>query len=445
MNDAYKERDFESIRIRMKNFERFERFQQKQKRHKQYDLAQKKEKNFLVYPIIDSQSVLANVVNRLSFALPYKEDICIYIAVSKALTGKNIFELPTPEFQDRYIGRNKNIRLIDEKTAKRHLKDDYILLHDASAIQKLSVLREAYKLSIIDKSYFSYVEADTMRSLYFYTLSMQEKNDFLRISKENFLEMQEKNKDKNKAYCFTSGPTFDKYDEFYFEENSFKVICNSIVKNEAFLSYIGGADLLAFADPVFHFGPSSYAEQFRQDVLSAVEKYDIYLLLPERNMPLMIAHYPQLQKRLIGIPAKYEFNFPSKEEFSIKGSDNILTYYMLPVASSISNEIGIIGADGRKENEKYFWKHSSSAQYDDKMEGVFNTHPSFFRDRDYEDYYNSHCDFLEKLLEYGESKGKQYFASTPSYIPALKKRYVHQVPSNIGKRSSEILYDIHSD
>lgn len=115
---------------------------------------------------------------------------------------------------------------------------------------------------------------------------------------------------------------------------------------------------------------------------------------------------------------------------------------MLPLASSISNKIGIIGADGRKEDEKYFWKHSSSAQYDDKMDGVFTTHPSFFRDRDYVDYYSSHCHFLKELIEYGESKGKSYFSVTPSYIPALKERGIHQASSDIAVRSREVLSDI---
>jgi hypothetical protein len=79
---------------------------------------------------------------------------------------------------------------------------------------------------------------------------------------------------------------------------------------------------------------------------------------------------------------------------------------------------------GVKESDykKYFWKHSSSAQFSDLMQTVFETHPSFFRDRNYKDYYEEHCDTLKKLIEFGEKKGKKYFSLTNSYIPVLKDR-----------------------
>ena len=43
------------------------------------------------------------------------------------------------------------------------------------------------------------------------------------------------------------------------------MICNSIVKNHEFLKK-SKPKYLCFADPIFHPGPSKYAEQFRKDV-----------------------------------------------------------------------------------------------------------------------------------------------------------------------------------
>ncbi len=438
MNEAYKERDLELIRQRATDFKKFQKLQRSQQKEKSIELSYKDRYSCIVYPAIDSLDILSDVVNRLSFALPQKDELKIYITISDTLDVNDISELSTPDFQGHYIGKNKQIYFINESMAKDYLETSFIFLHDASVLKQENIIKHAYKIEIIDKSYFSYIEADTLKQLYFSTLSPDEKQKFLNISKENFKRMKHKNRNKNKAYCFTTGPSFDNYEEFYFEKNSFKVICNSIVKNEKFLSYIGGADLLLFADPVFHFGPSAYAEQFRQDVLKLIDKYDTYILVPDSNMPLLLAHYPQLENRLIGMPGKKEFNFPSDKKFYVKESENILTLYMIPIASSISKEIAIIGADGRNKDEKYFWKHSVLSQYNDKMESAFQTHPSFFRDRNYQDYYEEHCNFIEKLIQYGEKRGNTYYSITSSYIPVLEKRYREGIPSNIAIRSADL-------
>jgi hypothetical protein len=194
------------------------------------------------------------------------------------------------------------------------------------------------------------------------------------------------------------------------------------VKNEEFLEYINGPDLLVFSDPVFHFSPCEYSAQFRDNIIEVVRKYKCFVTIPNDTVPLMLAHYPELKNYLIGMPTKKEFNIPSLDAFYVKRTANILTLYMIPMASAISDKIYIIGADGRKPDEKYFWNHSSSAQYNDLMQTAFKTHPSFFRDRDYRDYYEEHCFSLEKLIEYGESLRKQYISLTPSFIPALKIR-----------------------
>ena len=96
---------------------------------------------------------------------------------------------------------------------------------------------------------------------------------------------------------------------------------------------------------------------------------------------------------------------------------------MLPLAVSISKYIGIIGADGRGKQENYFWKHNDKVQLTELMECVYETHPSFFRDRSYEDHYVQHCDEVRKMVELGESYGAVINARTPSFVPCLEERY----------------------
>jgi hypothetical protein len=146
-------------------------------------------------------------------------------------------------------------------------------------------------------------------------------------------------------------------------------------------------------------------------------------MVPEMNLPLMVSHFPELHEVIIGMPSSSSiYNFPTIENFSVKSTDNIMTLLMLPVASSVSEEIYILGSDGRSSDDDYFWQHGKTVQFEELMDTAFRTHPSFFRDRHYAGYYSLHCKVLTEMLEYGETKGKKYISLTPSRIPALMER-----------------------
>jgi hypothetical protein len=416
-NLAYADRDISAIRRRQQiNF--LYKGLRKLCRYVHTDL--ENVTTILVYPVIKNKEILADLLNRIAWALPVNSSLQIKVVVSSNLKSIDISSLKTPEHQRNYLLNISSIQMVDGSETD-FSKTDIILLHDKSALKELLILKQLHKIEIIDKNYFSTEESETLRSVFYKTLSKKEKYNHLHQSKLNFHKLIKKHNMKNKSYCFATGPSFDRYKEFEYD-NSFKVICNSTVKNAEFLEYIGGPDVLVFADPVFHFSPCEYSALFRDHVISVVRKYGCFVIVQEYTVPLLTKHYPELTNFLIGMPIGKDFNIPSYEKFYVKGFSNILTLYMLPIASAISDEIFIIGADGRNPDEKYFWKHSSSAQYDNLMETVFETHPSFFRDRDYADYYQKHCKNLEKLITYGESFGKNYFSLTESYIPALKKR-----------------------
>jgi hypothetical protein len=58
------------------------------------------------------------------------------------------------------------------------------------------------------------------------------------------------------------------------------------------------------------------------------------------------------------------------------------------------------------------------------MNTAFETHPAFFRDRVYTDYYQEHVDILTDMIEYGEKEEVEYESVTPSYIPCLNLRTI---------------------
>ena len=414
-NIAYNERDIKAIEKREKINFLYKAFRKILKIVTRFE--KKQVKSIATYPKIKDKNELIEIVNKLSWAFPKKDGLSINILVDDSLVGFDFSLVQDVPHQRNYL--HVDISHINFVTS---LDDfDLVLFTDAKAV--LAKPWWIHKSDMLDKWYFSTVEGGLLQHGFSKTLSESQIREIEELSTTNYTEMTNLNKHKSKSYCFVTGPSFDRYKEFHFEPDSFKVICNSTVKNDEFLEYIGSPDLLVFADPVFHFSPSEYSAVFRDEVLKVHEKYKPYIIVPFDTVGLLLAHYPQLKDRIIGMKGKKDpFNFPTPQNLWIKSSANILTLYMLPMASSIADEINIIGADGRNPDEKYFWQHSKSAQFGDLMNTVFETQPSFFRDRDYKDYYEEHCNFLNDLIEHGEGKGKKYFSLTKSYIPALKNR-----------------------
>ncbi len=410
-HEAYKDKNFVFIAEKKKNYNKLLEVLKPFKKKYETNIRSK----HLVYPSLSSIEQFEDLLNKLLFSLPDDGNVSLVFIIPKQLNFSSF-----SAYKEKY----KYISFITNSEIKKYRIGSVLLIHDVTSLKDIDDFDEFNGVEIIDSEYYSDIEAETLRNLYYKTINKAKQIEFSEVSKHNFRDFKRKNKDREEAYCFTTGPTFDSYKEFDFSAKSLKVICNSLVKNEKFLNKLGRVDALTFGDPVFHFGPSKYAQEFRKDVLKLVEKYYTYLVINEINVPLMLMHYPELKDKIIGIPSRINLNFPSEEDFFVKSTSNILTLFMIPLASSISDTIFIMGADGRQNDEKYFWKHSSSAQYDSLMEDAFRTHPSFFRDRDYNDYYDEHCSILENLILFGEKHSKVYCSITDSYIPALHKRFI---------------------
>lgn len=327
--------------------------------------------------------------------------------------------------------------LFDEENHVNNLIESEInlngIMNEASAIVitkfsyifKFSILRNLGRVQIVDPNFYSYVESITWQDLYFNSLSDEDLGRYHEITRNNFSRLKASVTHRKNSVSFVTGPSFDSYKDFDFSNYDLKIICNSIVKNDEFLEFIGGADILAFADPVFHFGASKYAESFRSCVYDVVRKYKCFVFVPIKALPLILNRAEDLSDFFIGIDYENKnYNFPDESNLFVKDNGNILTNLLIPLGSSLSESVSVFGADGRNKNEKYFWTHSKTAQFNDLMSSAFDTHPSFFRDRDYADYYDQHCKTVKEIFEYGEKRGKVYYSLTPSFIPALHEREV---------------------
>ena len=241
-------------------------------------------------------------------------------------------------------------------------------------------------------------------------------------SKNKFKALVSRLGSYERAYIMATGPSISRFRLFDYGK-SITIVCNSVILDDELMNQVN-PQILVFADPIFHFGPSEYAASFRQRLREAAAKHDFSICMPFKYFELFVYSNPDLVDRTIAIPFVKDrsFNFDIQREFEVKTTANILTLLLLPLATTFANDVGILGCDGRPlEENNYFWQHNQKTQINDKMANIKEVHPAFFA-IDYNNYYSEHCSTLESQLRDGEVIGKRFTTLGFSYIPALQRR-----------------------
>lgn len=223
------------------------------------------------------------------------------------------------------------------------------------------------------------------------------------------------------AYVLATGPSALTVDLKTIDAEV-RITCNSSVRDlERIRAF--QPTIIAFNDPVFHFGPSRYAATFRKDLLNAVDACDPILLCGTDWVSPLLTVLPELRSRLAVIPIVRggPWRWPTDQNPTTRTTGSVLTNLMLPVALMLADHVSVAGVDGRQPTENYFWTHG--IQYSDELMGtVFDAHPAFFRDRNYVEYYDEYCNDLESLIQKAESRGRTVIGAAPSWIPAFRRR-----------------------
>ncbi len=367
---------------------------------------------------------LGSAVNHLAWYLgdtgeDEASDIKLELIVPPGLDTR---DLSLPPSQHDYLDEAPPYSI--KEYGRARLGDhDFLLLWRIRSIFKPGILRYIDRVRPVDPGFFSGTENATWQIVMERSVDRVGRTELLETSRRNLEVLVDRWGGSEAVYVLGTGPSVEKI----LDENvgSFPVvICNSIVRNDRLLEHLNPA-VVCFADEVFHFGPSEYAAKFRDDLLKAVERYNCFVVTRLEGAALLLRHYPDLRENIIGLPGVGgAWNVPSSGSFFVRPTGNIMTYLMLPVAGALGGCIRIGGADGRKPGETYFWRHGASVQYEGLMETAFETHPSFFRDRIYSDYYRQHIGQLADELEFLERSGHTIESVTFSHVPVLAERAV---------------------
>lgn len=246
---------------------------------------------------------------------------------------------------------------------------------------------------------------------------------------QQFIKKKKINK-YSKTYLFGTGPSLEKHINRSYSDG-YRVVCNTFAKDNEAWNQINPHFIVA-ADCYFHFGVSEYAKKFRSDLYLRMKEHDDFLFIyPSIFHEFIKRKYLEFSNRLIPIPLDSKLksiNNKIFQNYKLPLVGNILNMMMLPIGTSLTKKIVFVGFDGRKKNDKYFWKHSQRHNYSDLIGTVEKANPAFFKEYIPKKRPNSYQEkFLNTTLENNlaklETKGYHFKAVHTSTILPLKKRY----------------------
>lgn len=326
-----------------------------------------------------------------------------------------------PDWEEDHTSPSPPIRIVPREGGPGVY--DHLLVWRARDILSPRLWRHLARVRVVGPDFFSGVDSSAWQEVIAATVDREGYPGILDRSRENFQALLARCGGAETVYAVGTGPSVEEMRRFD-PAGAPVVVCNSLVRDRPLLDHLKPA-AVCFADEVFHFGPSRYADAFRRDLLEVITRYDCYAVTRLWGAALLLRHHPELTDRLIALPEDApDWTIPDEQRFCVRATGNILTFYMLPLAAALGRRIRIGGSDGRRRGETYFWRHGSSVQYEGLMETAFRTHPAFFRDRVYTDYYRRHTRQLESQLTWMERQGRSVESVTSTHIPALRRRAV---------------------
>ncbi|WOO40962.1 glycosyltransferase [Rubellicoccus peritrichatus] len=378
---------------------------------------------FCLYPVVSSQETANDLIARAVWAFT-GTSLERLVILRQGDWSLDAFQQPDnldPSIDSLFEQFRARIEVLDTSPETLPKICDTFLLWDEAPEHQAFLKAQAAGVRVwrVDKL------ATRMEGSFWIEANLSLLNDrdaIIAQSKEKLQQCSDELRHFDRATIFASGPSVAAYRDFSYED-SLSIVCNSVVMDGAMLDYVN-ARILCFADPLFHFGPSLYSHVFRQRMRKVVEERSMWVFIPIKYYQTLIAHVPEIADRVIALPfaKRKDFNLDIVKDPELKVTANILTYLLLPIASTFARRVELIGCDGRPLAEnQYFWSFNRSTQINDQMDNIKEVHPSFFK-IDYNDYYTDHCETLETLVHSAEASGHEVVSLTPSHIPVLQRR-----------------------
>lgn len=378
----------------------------------------------VTWPPINDIRILEDVAPRLFWALPSSESAStpVHISITSKLRDVTLEDLrPASYLRPSGIG-TAALALTVVKNMDEIRRASMIVLWKGLSLWNLRLPHNTNK-AILDPYLDSFVEMEGWNRFIQFTQPSALRNELNAEAVNNFTRFLQRYSFSHKINLFGKGPSIQDIYRHRFD-GDINIVCNSIIRSRQMLQHIRPAAITC-ADAVHHFGPSLYAEAFREDLVQAVLDHDCYLFLPAGAPHYLLAmRNPRIRDRIIGLGGTAVRNIPTAESPAVQPLPNILTWMMLPVSLSLRpSSIQLWGFDGKSVGkEAQAWQRERTVEYEDLESTVMKAHPAYFRDALHDHYYDMHCRQVEEFIEYAEAAGVAVQTCTRSEIPALRKR-----------------------
>lgn len=393
-------------------------------------------KRLLVGPAVPDKATLESIVARIAHYLSHVDVESVVVAVTPELARADVSryitdpDLPSG-FDAEVLERVRKIaplistRVVGPDDQVSTLTADYLLFWDTRAqhVEPWATAAGGYRQNrtTFDLDWERtrseggwFAELSRVLSTTSRRFSPQESSIF-RARTEQFLGAPT-------AYLVATGPSArDALDVDM--SGGVRIVCNTTILDDELMDHVQ-PQIVTFADPIFHFGPSTYAYQFQRALGRLAARHDITVVTLERFAVLLRHRHPELADRVVGVRLglpTWPQNFDLMAELAVRPYPNILTMLMLPLAATFSRSIELAGFDGRDPKDTYFWRHGETVQFDRELSEIRLVHPGFF-DVDYDDYYEQHMAAVEQLFLDIEVRGGVIRSRSPSFLRPLRRR-----------------------
>lgn len=268
-------------------------------------------------------------------------------------------------------------------------------------------------------------------SLLWNMLSDQERQQVKNRSRGRFNQYAEqiRQQELKKAYAFGNGPSLEKAYEFDFSDGV-RIMANSVVKDAALLDHVKPHFLVA-GDPVNHFGASTYAAEYRADLLKVLDSRDLRAVLPDFQGFIVLANHPEYAEKIFIVPMINKVpNYNVLKNYWIPMMWSVLNALMLPLAATFADDIYVLGIDGKskKRDNEDFWAHATTIQYDVNL--AHQCHPTFDQHRQaHPEYERVQIDLAHTIILGEGQHGKRYQTLWPSNMTVLEGRLAESSPA----------------